>query len=403
LTLQRYFPIYDSRLTIDEVVMETELQSKRDEARSVRGVDVAGLEKQLAAMWRQSASEEGARKSGVTRVCVVNLIVFMPRGAQRAALDELLEEVAAQTPSRVLVLFVDREAEARLDAYVSSRCRVALKGRRQVCGEQVTIEACGAAVETVASAVEPLLVPDIPAFLWWKDIPHEDDKLFMRLVEMSDRVVIDSAAFDHPHDDLRRVAQLVESRADVMLLSDLNWGRLTTWRNLVAGFWDVPEYRAHLDALDDVCIDYEPSAVAPEEIAAQALLVAGWLASCLGWQTSAGFARDENCYRTTLNKGEREINLELRPVEGRACGAIKRIAFRGGAAEFYARADEGGTKLETLARIGDALRVGRVLAYEARTEGQRLSRELSIFMRDEVYEKSVASAARLLTPHASGG
>jgi glucose-6-phosphate dehydrogenase assembly protein OpcA len=376
--------------------METQSQSNRDEARGVRGVDVAGLEKQLAAMWRQSAREGDALASGVTRVCVVNLIVFMPKGAERAELDELLKEVAAQTPGRVIVLLTDRAAEARLDAHVSLRCGVALKGRKQVCGEQVTIEACGAAVETVASAVEPLLVPDIPAFLWWKDIPQDDDKLFTRLVEMSDRVVIDSAAFDHPHDDLRRVARLVESRADVLLLSDLNWGRLTTWRNLVAGFWDVPEYRAHLDALDAVCIDYEASALAPTEVAAQSLLVAGWLISCLGWQPSQSLARDEKGYRAALNVGGREINLKLRPAEGRTSGAIKRIGFRSSAAEFYARADESGTRLETQVKIGDALRVGRVLAYEARTEGQRLSRELSLFARDEVYEKSVRVASDLV-------
>ena len=377
--------------------METQPQSNRDEARGVHGVDVAGLEKQLAAMWRRSATEADARASGVTRVCVVNLIVFMPKNAERAELDELLEKVAAQTPGRIIVLFADREAESRLDASVSLRCHAVLKGRKQVCGEQVTIEAGGAAVETVASAIEPLLVPDIPAFLWWKDIPDNDDKLFARLVEMSDRVVIDSAAFDHPHDDLRRVARLVASRADVMLLSDLNWGRLTTWRNLVAGFWDVPEYRAQLDALETVCIDYEPSALAPAEIPAQALLVAGWLAACLGWQPSRSVERDEQCHRAALNVGGREINLELRSVEGQASGAVKRIAFRSGRADFYARADESGTRIETQAKLGDALWIGRVLAYEARTEGQRLSRELSIFTRDGVYEKSVASAAQLIT------
>jgi glucose-6-phosphate dehydrogenase assembly protein OpcA len=61
-----------------------------------------------------------------------------------------------------------------------------------VCGEQVTIVAAGAAVDTAASAIEPLVVPDVPVFLWWKDIPHEEDKLFNRLVELTDRVVIDS-------------------------------------------------------------------------------------------------------------------------------------------------------------------------------------------------------------------
>lgn len=369
-----------------------------DSAQRVHGIDVAGLERQLAATWDERARVGG--ETGLMRVCVANLIVFVPKTDERAALEGLLEEVAAQTPGRVIVLLADRDAESRLDAHVSTRCRVALKGRTQVCGEQVTIEAGGPAVENVASAVEPLLVPDIPVFLWWKDIPHREDKLFARLVEMSDRVVIDSAAFDHPHADLQRIARLIESRADVLRLSDLNWGRLTTWRNLIAGFWDVPEYRACLDALDTVAIDYGPSHLSTGEIAAQTLLVVGWLASCLGWKMRDALAREGESYRATLTSGERTIKLELRATEGQACGAIKRVAFRAaqGAAEFYASADESGARLETSAKIGSALEVGRVLAYEARTEGQRLSRELGILARDEVYERAVRAATSLI-PH----
>jgi glucose-6-phosphate dehydrogenase assembly protein OpcA len=371
------------------------MQTHSDE--HVRGVDVAGLERQLAETWSKNAREG---QTGLTRVCVVNLIIFVPNLAERGELDELLEEVAAQTPGRIIVILVDCDSPSRLDAYVSTRCGVALKGRTQVCGEQVTIEAGGAACQTAASAVEPLLVPDIPAFLWWKDIPHDEDKLFARLVEMSDRVVIDSAAFDHTHADLRRVARLVESRADVLRLSDLNWGRLTTWRNLIANFWDVPAYRAHLDTLDTTIIDYVPSSLAPEEIAAQSLLVAGWLASCLGWETRTRATRATEGHQASFTSGSRTIDLQLRAVEGECEGAIKRVEFRsaGGAAEFFVSADESGARIETSAKIGDTLEVGRVLAREARTEGQRLSRELGILARDEVYERAVRAAVGLIAP-----
>ena len=383
--------------------METGAQENQTGGRAVRGVDVAGLEKQLAAMWRKTAAEGGAGDAGVTRVCVANLIVYAPAAAGRAGLDELLESVATQTPSRLILLLADADAAPRLEASVSTRCRPALKGRRQLCGEQVTIAACGSAVASVASAVEPLLVPDIAAFLWWKDIPNQEDKLFNRLVEMVDRVVIDSAAFDRPRQDLRRVAGLVAGRGAEMRLSDLNWGRLTSWRGLVASFWDVPEYRKHLDALERVEIEYEPSAVAPGDVAAQALLASGWLAARLGWQPSGTLAADENGTRVGLASEAREIELVLRASGAGGSGAIRRVVFRSGAAEFYAGLGAGSGTLETSAKIGDELHVGRVVAYEAKTEGQRLSRELGILARDEVYEQAVASAARLIAPDATGG
>ncbi|MFN2479927.1 MAG: glucose-6-phosphate dehydrogenase assembly protein OpcA [Pyrinomonadaceae bacterium] len=382
--------------------METQSKSN-DDAGRVGGVDVAGLERQLASRWRETAAEEVGGKSGVTRVCVANLIVYASAAEARPELDKLLEEVAAQTPTRVILLLADRGGAPRLDASVSTRCRPALRGRRQLCGEQITIEAGGGVIGSVASAVEPLLVPDIAAFLWWKDIPNGEDKLFSRLVEMVERVVIDSAAFDRPREDLSRVASLVASRGEEMRLSDLNWGRLTSWRSLVANFWDVPDYREHLDALDRVEIEYEPSALAPKDVAAQALLAVGWLASRLGWQPSGRRVEDEDGLRVGLASGGREIELALRASGELGVGAIRQVAFRAGAAEFRAGFGAGGATVETSAKIGDAPIVGRVVAYEAKSEGRRLSRELSILARDEVYERAVAAASRLIATNAAGG
>ena len=380
--------------------MSSEIQRNAAAKNAPQGIDVGRLEKELAANWQNAG---GAEDSGMTRVCVLNLIVYVAPGEDRSKLDALLDEVTEHAPGRALVLIADRNStEARLEAYVSTRCQVASRGAaKRVCGEQVTIEAGGAAVETAASAIEPLVVSDVPVFLWWKDIPHEEDKLFSRLVDLSDRVVIDSLVFDRPHEDMKRLAQLIGARRQFMLASDLNWGRLTSWRNLIASFWDVPDYRPHLDAIDDVLIEYDAPEVAPEEIAAQALLAAGWLASALKWQPAGEFVREGNSARWVLQAGEgRKINLEFRATADReGCdGLIATLTLRSGAtdAEFYVGVNEAWSKLETSARIGDARTVGRVVSYEARSEGERLSRELSILSRDEIYERAVASVGQLI-------
>ncbi|HEV2882312.1 MAG TPA: glucose-6-phosphate dehydrogenase assembly protein OpcA [Pyrinomonadaceae bacterium] len=364
-----------------------------------QGIDVGRLEKELAANWQNAGD---AAESSVTRVCVLNLIVYAAPGEDRAKMDELLDVVTEHAPGRTLVLIADRDsAEARLEAHVSTRCQIANKGAaKQVCGEQVTIEARGAAVDTAASAIEPLVVPDVPVFLWWKDIPHEEDKLFNRLVELSDRVVIDSLVFDRPHEDLKRLAQIIGARRQYMLASDLNWGRLTSWRNLIASFWDVPDYRPHLDALDEVLVEYDPPDVASGQIAAHALLLVGWLAAELKWQPAGDFVREGNNSRWVLLSGERKIKVEFRPTADRqGCdGLIATLTLKTSAtgAEFYVGINEGWTKLETSAKIGDARTVGRVVSYEAKSEGERLSRELSLLSRDEVYERAVASVGQLL-------
>ena len=353
-------------------------------------------------MW--TGAGDSVSEAGVTRACALNLIVYTTRHDDRARLDEMLDEVSQQHPGRMLVLVADAEAAgAKLEAYVSSRCRHLGGSRKQVCGEQVTIEASGLAVETAASAVAPLLVPDVPVFLWWKDIPHYEDKLFNRMAAMADRIVIDSAAFDHPQDDLLRLAQLLRERSALMRVSDLNWGRLTSWRTLLASFWDVPDYRPHLDAIDHVEINYDPPDVAPGEIAPKALLVTGWLASRLGWQVEAASAQDaheDSAARFTLRAGERTITALMRATQDKeeSDGMMASLKFSvtNNGSEFHVALSPDGTKLQTEAIMGGQRAVGRILSYEARTEGQRLGRELAFLTRDLIYEEAVAASAAFI-------
>lgn len=382
--------------------MESQIHGNAVSVSATRGVDVRQIESELAAMWQQASVKEGVDEQGLVRACALNLIVYTSAEERLEQLDEMLETVNEQHPGRTIVLVADREASApRLEAYVSSRCRLLSAGKRQLCGEQVTIEAGGPIVETVASAIAPLLVSDVPVFLWWKDIPHDADKLFNRMARMADRVVIDSAAFDRPHKDLLRLASVVRELAEGARVSDLNWGRLTSWRTLLASFWDVADYRRHLDHIDRVTIEYDPPDARPDEIAPKALLVAGWLASRLNWTVEpAGMTREGDAVRLTLAAPDRHVLIELRPIhdEEGSDGMLASLTLSCEAtrASFAVALSRDGQRLETRAGIDAAHTIGRVLNYEQMTEGQRLSRELGLLARDRVYEEALAVAAQLV-------
>jgi glucose-6-phosphate dehydrogenase assembly protein OpcA len=378
-----------------------ETQASTTQVHLARGIDAARLERELNAMWSEmSAPDGGGGTAGVVRACVLNLVIYVERAEERAEVDELLAEVVERHPCRAIVLAAERGAGGpRLDAFVSTRCQLSSRGSKRICGEQITIEAAGAAVDTASSAVAPLLVPDVPVFLWWKDIPHYDDGLFARLAGMADRVVIDSASFDRPHEDLRRLAALLESRR--LRLSDLNWGRLTSWRALVAGFWDVADYRDSLARIERIVIEYDPPDRSHEQIAPKALLALGWVASRLGWEVSdVGATFDGGCARFYLKDGGRKIEAVLTATDDVAGRDGWLTSFRISTAagdEFFVELLHEERRLRTGARLrvaGHACE--RVLGYEARTEGERLSAELDILSRDEVYESAAGAAARLL-------
>jgi len=374
---------------------------------TMKGIDVGKIEHQLSALWQQTT--EGGKVenagSGVTRACVLNLLVYTPTREERDEVEHMLDEVFEQNPCRALILVADEAQEggaAELAAHVSSHSRTLGKDVKQICGEEVTIEAKGAAINSVASALAPLLVPDVPVFLWWKDIPHYEDKLFDRMTALADRLVIDSCSFDHPHDDLKRLAQLLKERPDFVRTSDLNWGRLTSWRTLIASFWDVPDYLPLLKGIDRVTVEYDAPDAAPDELAANALLIVGWLASRLKWTIDAdGFAKDADTTRFALRAVDgHRINVEMRACAGKkeTDGLLGSVTLANDAsrAQFYVGLSDDCKRLQTEANIGDEHNVGRIIGYEARSEGRRLSRELSFLARDAVYEAAVSAAAEMI-------
>jgi hypothetical protein len=65
-------------------------------------------------------------------------------------------------------------------------------------------------------------------------------------------------------------------------------------------------------------------------------------------------------------------------------------------ADFSVALRDEGSKLETKAKIGTEHSLGRVLAYERRSDADRLSRELAFLSRDAIYEQAIGRAAQLV-------
>ena len=364
-------------------------------------VEVDRLEKELASMWAGASGTDGDG-AGTTRACTLNLIVYATPEDSRDALDELLDEVNERAPGRTLILVADRDAgDAKLDAYVSMRCRLLGDSGKQICGEQVTIAASGPAIDNVATAISPLLVPDVPVYLWWKALPHPNDQLFDRLARMADRVIIDSRSFVHPARDLILLNELIGTDAQSIHVSDVNWGRMTPWRTLLASFWDVPDYRPHLAAIDSVTIGYHPPPTALDDIATKAALMSGWLAERLGWEWSGGtLAGGGDEVRCRLQSGDRGIALTLRRDctsgrnDGRICAVT--LAAEHGAATFSCALSQDVARLTTEARIGGTRTVGRVIDYIQRGEAESFARELDFVRRDAIFEAALARATTML-------
>jgi len=384
-------------------------------------LDVEVVEGQLAELWKQIAGDsESEDDVAVMRARVANLLVFVTNDSLMTEVHEMMLDLTAIHPSRVLMMLglyeaPDRDIEMSVESYCQTDKRT---GARRLCCEEVILNAQGSFVSELPSAALPLLVSDLSTFLWWRHVVQTSDKVFSSLLRATDRLVIDSAEFADTRRDLLEINQLFAGghsrRAGI---SDLNWARLTSWRGLLADFYDVAAYQTWLDNIDRVRIDYVGPERDPESVAPQALLIAGWLASRLGWELaddrpiqgrnqtlSFNFMTETRGNSPTVREGSGTINVELHRVErgARKPGTLAQVELSsraesgGDPASFVVARSADNLHLLTEAKLGASIQRGRVLPVRNRSAAQLLSREMEILCNDQIYQEAVAMAARMI-------
>jgi glucose-6-phosphate dehydrogenase assembly protein OpcA len=178
------------------------------------------------------------------------------------AARETLAGLAERHPSRSIILVPEPDADDGLDAEVRLQC-FAIEGvKEQVCSEVIELHLRGARAEAPASIVLPLLVADLPAFLRWRGRPAFGTAPFDGLVQVVDRLIVDSIEWPDLPGAYGELAPTFERTA----VSDIAWARTSRWRRQLASLWPgIAEVKR----------------IKVEGTVAQAHLLAGWFRSRL--------------------------------------------------------------------------------------------------------------------------
>lgn len=365
-----------------------------------KSVDVGNVEAELSALWGEAANDPG-NQHAVSRSCSLTLLVFVASGDAEQEVLERFGRVARDYPCRLVVMNAQPDAApAGLSARVSVQCYMPDAGKKEVCCDQVTVLARGEAVNGIDQVVLPLLVPGLPVYLWWRVgrfAPEGHLDLILRSV---DRVLLDSARFPDPDSDLPLLLEVVRKLPPQVVLTDLNWARLTPWREVIAQCFDAPDTRPYLDRVAEVRIEYERKSPRVHVHRAQALLLIGWLASRLGWEPTAGAGASADGGRAFTFRGRKgNIRVERLPRDfegggGGVCFALTMKTADATPAVFsVGRGPDGRTAVTRLELPGQPP-VDRAARVEVHDEFDLLKDELRFAARDRVYEQALAVVGR---------
>jgi glucose-6-phosphate dehydrogenase assembly protein OpcA len=199
------------------------------------------------------------------RTSVMTHIAWVPAEWVEAA-EDVLTGLAERHPSRTIVLVPDPEAGDGLEASVEVDCFRSGE-ERQVCVETIRLRLGGSRANVPESIVQPLLLPDLPVFLRWRGLPPFGERPFEELVDVVDRLIVDSTEWPGLPGPYAQLAEIF----DRVAVSDIAWARTSRWRPQLASLWP---------GIKDV------KAIEVTGTEAQASLLVGWLRSRLNHEVA---------------------------------------------------------------------------------------------------------------------
>lgn len=308
-------------------------------------------------LWASLGREaHGPGGAGVLRSCTMTLVVLTEADEDPAGLGETLAALMPEHPARAISIRLHGAVPSALAERVYSQCWMPFGERRQICCEQIEITAADADLADLRPVLLALAAPDLPLIVWCRSPRLAAMPEFDSLAALANKAIVDTAAFPDSKAALRRTADMARGIA----LGDLAWTRLTRWRSMLSQVFENRNYLAQVAAIRNVNVTWGGS------YEALAWYMAAWLGDALA---DAGV-------RPSLSVkeegGESLIRVEL--------------------------AGEG-FRLD-LHRDGDRLIVA-VNGLESCTnltqpgEYLMMREELAIVRRDAIFERALASAARL--------
>jgi len=235
-------------------------------------VCVENIDRELARLWEEEAETK-------TRASLVNLAIYFENPEGISSNTAIIQSIASEHPCRaLLVLGRPGAPESEVRAWISAHCYPLGRGAKQICSEQITFELAGEAIDSLPGIVFSHLDSDLPLVFWWQaDFPATPRPDFWCWV---DRLIFDSTTWPAALPNLDRVLAIgrASEHAGRLVLCDLNWTRLLSWRFALAALFDHDFALSRIHDIRHVEIANPPS----NGVGSRLLL--GWIASRLGWK-----------------------------------------------------------------------------------------------------------------------
>lgn len=364
-------------------------------------LDLQTIEQEIAQLWHPNSHGEDPITSLATRASVLNLIVVAPDDESTEHAQATAERLSQIHPCRVIVFHQTGGTGRRPVPDIYATCEAGGDEPSVPCIERIRIPVTRQMYHQLSSLVQPLIIPELPAYLWWRGHPDVADPTFVAMARASNLTVVDTLNSGNTADlkSLFELEGLLPVRASI---ADLNWQRLQPWRELTAQCFDIRSIQWSLNCIREIEID--AGKMNERALPAQTLMFASWLAHCLGWKPfDARRTRDDRWYIGMRDQHGEHIRIIIRsrPDNGPWAGQMLALSISsqnqdGDTSTITLNRSRGSSLIRMNARTGLSSTMHHAVHHPLLPDEALLVPVLETTARDHVFDSSLEKAVEIM-------
>lgn len=382
-------------------------------------IDTAKIHDELNLMWSEGQPQRlvsgpyGAQLDtkapngqDVMRANTLNLVAVAPTLDIAEMILSTVSQMKDFLPSRTIIVITDPTLKRPLTWHVDLQINETSSkdDKTGILFETITFWTDQSSAGVLSSIVSPLLLSELPTFLWWPSGEFSNNAIFEDLAQITDRLIFDSARLGNDAHAVADYRTLIDEPTDP-IVGDFTWLRLAPWRQLTAQFFDPADTIGSLEHIDSVSIAYAQERRESGSGFAAALLICGWLGSRLGWEIIEPLeprkAGGWTAFMASTDRSGRAHQVQIRLSPDPTPGA--KFSLR--SVEITTDHDTSGRfliqrtdhdDLITSSETSTTPLVSRMVYSRRHNTVEMLGEELQRFGPDRVFEDAIRLATRLL-------
>src|SRR5947209_6131904 len=216
--------------------------------------------KALSRVWTSLGQEEKEQgKPTVLRASSMTLIVATDEQDGGFCASQTISELMHEHPSRGIVLTVSEKAEKDVEARVLAQCWKPFGKAQQICCDQIEITTRPESWPNVGPTLIGLTAADLPVIFWCRHRAALSPAATRHQIAGIDAVMrlATKTIVDTKGEDLVTALDLISDWRDRgRVVADLEWTRLTPWRQPIAQIFDNATRQNPLSSFHEIEVAY---------------------------------------------------------------------------------------------------------------------------------------------------